>query len=146
MKAKLLLATAGALSLFQLSAKDQQRPNVLLIYTDDHRYTGIHALGGEDVKTPVLDELAHSGVIFDNAFLQGAFSGATSMPSRAMLMTGRNLFEIEGAGHNIPKDHTTIGEVLMSSGYHAHHVGKWHQDSKSLSRSYNSGGKVVGMP
>ncbi len=128
------------------AAQPTKRPNVLLIYTDDHRYSGIHALAGEAVQTPVLDELANSGVIFDNAYLQGAFAGATSMPSRAMLMTGRNLFEIDGTGHNIPVNQTTIGEALMSEGYHSHHVGKWHQDHKSLSRSYNSGGKVCGTP
>lgn len=143
---KLLLTTMGVASVISLQAKTTDKPNILLIYTDDHRYTGIHALGGEDVKTPTFDALANSGVVFEHAYLQGAFAGATSMPSRAMLMTGRNLFELDGAGHNIPTNQTTIGEALMGAGYYAYHIGKWHQDTKSLARSYNGGAKVVGMP
>ena len=62
------------------------------------------------------------------------------------LLTGRGLFKLEGTGHTIPNNHTTMGEAFMSSGYYAHHVGKWHQDLKSLARSFNSGGKVCGKP
>ena len=127
-----------------LYAANNKKPNVLLIYTDDHRYSGVHALGGEDVQTPNLDKLANSGVVFENTHLMGAFTGATSVPSRAMLITGRNLFQIDGVGHFVPPTHTTIGEAFQQAGYHAHHVGKWHQDHATLSRSYNSGGKVSG--
>ena len=63
-----------------------------------------------------------------------------------MLLTGRNLFELEGAGHTIPPEHTMMGEVFMQAGYHAYHVGKWHQDFQSLARSANDGAKVAGKP
>lgn len=122
------------------------QPNVLIIYTDDHRYTGVHALGKQAVKTPHLDRLAHTGVAFTNAYLMGSFSGATCIPSRAMLHTGRNLFQLEGNGYNMPPEHTTMGEAFMGAGYSAHFVGKWHQDMKSLARSFHSGGKVSGKP
>lgn len=118
----------------------------MVIYTDDHRYTGVHALGGEQLQTPHLDSLAADGIAFTKAYLMGSFSGATCIPSRAMLLTGRNLFGLDGIGHTIPADHTTMGEVFMSAGYHAHHVGKWHQDFPSLARSFHSGAKVCGKP
>ena len=130
----------------QLQAKTNRKPNVLIIYTDDHRYTGVHALGKQPVKTPNLDKLADTGVAFTRAYLMGSFSGATCIPSRAMLHTGRNLFQLKGVGHTIPPEHTTMGEAFMQAGYHAHFVGKWHQDMKSLARSFHSGGKVVGKP
>ena len=78
-----------------VQAQKSKRPNVLVIYTDDHRYTGVHALGGQAVKTPNIDDLANTGIAFTNAYLQGSFTGATCVPSRAMLLTGRNLFQLK---------------------------------------------------
>lgn len=126
--------------------KMTKKPNVIMIYTDDHRYSGIHALGGQAVRTPYLDELVNNGIVFTNTFLQGAFLGATSVASRAMLITGRNLFTLDGVGHSIPQSHITMGEAFRKNGYHTHHIGKWHQDTKSLLRSFESGGKVSGIP
>ncbi|MGI9242243.1 MAG: sulfatase-like hydrolase/transferase, partial [Verrucomicrobiales bacterium] len=135
----LLLITTGISHL-------QAKPNVLVIYTDDHRYTGVHALGGQPVQTPHLDELVAGGIGFTRAYLMGSFTGATCVPSRAMLLTGRNLFQLHGEGRTLPVAHTTLGETMMGAGYHAHFVGKWHQDFPSLARSFTSGEKVVGKP
>ena len=131
----------------QLQAQKNSKPNVLLIYTDDHRYTGVHALGGEAVRTPNLDQLAFEGIAFTNAYLQGAFTGATCVPSRAMLLTGRNLFQLGGRqGREITQDHKTMGEAFMEAGYYAYHVGKWHQNTDVLARSFHSGAKLCGLP
>jgi arylsulfatase A-like enzyme len=128
----------------QLFAQQKsKKPNVLLIYTDDHRYSGVHALGGQDVKTPNIDKLANEGLIFTNTYLMGAYNGGTCMPSRAQLLTGRKLFDLEGIGRVIPKEHTAIGEVFLNAGYNSHIVGKWHQDNQSLGRMFNSGGSIM---
>ncbi|WP_245987113.1 sulfatase-like hydrolase/transferase [Maribacter vaceletii] len=145
MKKIILLSVLVFLSI-QLKAQKETKPNVLVIYTDDHRYSGVHALGGEAVKTPNLDNLAHDGIAFTKAYLMGSFSGATCVPSRAMLLTGRNVFQLQGRGFDIPKEHTTMGEMFKKEGYHAHHVGKWHQDFGSLSRSFDTGDKLCGKP
>jgi arylsulfatase A-like enzyme len=146
MKRTAVILMLALLTCLQLQAKKISKPNVLVIYTDDHRYTGVHALGGEAVKTPNLDKLADRGIAFTNTYLMGSFSGATCKPSRAMLHTGRDLFKLDGTAHNLPTSHTTIGEAFMNSGYHAHFIGKWHNDFKSLARSFNSGGKLCGKP
>lgn len=117
---------------------------MLVIHTDDHRYTGVHALGGQALKTPYLDDLAKNGIAFTQAYLMGSFSGATCIPSRAMLLTGRDLFQLDGMGHTIPTTHTMMGEAFMQAGYYAYHVGKWHQGFPSLARSFHSGAKVAG--
>ncbi|MDN5211815.1 sulfatase-like hydrolase/transferase [Fulvivirgaceae bacterium BMA12] len=122
----------------------KNNPNVLLIYTDDHRFSGIHALGKQQVQTPHMDELANQGIAFTNTYLMGSFSGATCIPSRAMLLTGKQLFELEGRGGTIPAEHTTIGETFQQAGYHTHIIGKWHQDNRSLSRSFDTGEKIMG--
>ncbi|MBA6316131.1 sulfatase-like hydrolase/transferase [Cellulophaga baltica] len=119
-------------------------PNVLVIYTDDHRYSGIHALGGMEVQTPNMDALAKNGVVFTNTYLMGAFTGATCVASRAMLLTGTNVFQLQGAGHTIPEKNTTIGETFKNVGYNTHIIGKWHQDGASLKRSFTSGDKIMG--
>ncbi len=131
---------------FLAKAQISPKPNVLVIYTDDHRYTGVHALGGQALRTPTLDRLAAEGIAFTNAYLQGSFLGATCVPSRAMLLSGRNLFQLEGPGRNIPKEHKTMGEAFMDAGYYAYHVGKWHQDASVLARSFHNGAKLCGMP
>lgn len=127
-----------------IASTQKNKPNVLLIYTDDHRYSGVHALGKQQVQTPNLDALAKEGIVFKNTYLMGSFSGATCIPSRAMLLTGRQLFKLKEQGHTIPEEHRTIGETFQQAGYHTHIVGKWHQDNASLVRSFHTGEKIMG--
>jgi len=119
----------------QSYAQTNTRPNVVVIYTDDHRYSAVHALSGQPVKTPNIDRLAKEGVVFTHTFLQGSFTGATCVPSRAMLLTGRGLFDLKEVGRQLPPEHKTIGEVFQGQGYNSYIVGKWHQDKASLARS-----------
>ncbi len=146
-----LLMFAPSLSLFaglgsdKGKSKAKGKPNVLVIYTDDHRFTGVHSLGGMQVITPNIDELATRGVAFTSAYLMGAFSGATCVPSRAMLLSGRPVFALDGTGHSIPEQHTTMGEAFGQAGYLTHIIGKWHQDRNSLARSFESGGPMMGL-
>jgi len=122
----------------------KEKPNILVIYTDDHRFSGVHELSGMQVKTPNIDSLVKNGISFSKGYLMGAFSGATCVPSRAMLLTGRNVFELEGIGEIIPPEHTTMGETFKVNGYHSQIVGKWHQDQSSLIRSFDAGEKIIG--
>ncbi|WP_366183770.1 sulfatase-like hydrolase/transferase [Flavobacterium ovatum] len=140
-----------ALAAFQLVSfgtmaqkNKNKKPNVLIIFTDDHRFSGIHALAGMDVKTPNLDALVKDGIAFNNAYLMGAFTGATCVASRAMLLTGRNVFELDGIGHDVPETHTTFGEAFQKQGYNTEVIGKWHQDGETLKRSFTSGEKIMG--
>ncbi|MDV7185882.1 sulfatase-like hydrolase/transferase [Lutibacter sp. TH_r2] len=138
----LLLAVVNSTQLF--SQKRSKKPNVLVIYTDDHRYTGVHALGNMAVKTPNIDALVHEGIAFTNTYLMGSFSGATCMPSRAMLHTGRQLFNLKAQGRHIPTTDTTMGEAFQKAGYTSHIVGKWHQGNPSLNRSFDTGDNIMG--
>ena len=150
-QAAILRVLRGTLLCLSLSAwlgagRASERPNVLLIYTDDHRYTGVHALGGMPVATPNLDQLAADGIVFTHTYLMGAFHGATCVPSRAMLNTGRQLFTLGGkAGQTLPTGHTTIGEAFRQAGYQSYIIGKWHQDRASLARSFEGGATLMGL-
>jgi len=121
------------------------KPNVILILTDDQRFNTIAALGNKEIETPNFDKLVEQGISFTQAHIMGGTHAAVCMPSRAMLMTGKSLFTLERQGAIIPASHTTIGELFQSEGYITCHVGKWHNDSKSHSRSFTTARKIFGM-
>ena len=113
-----------------------ERPNIMIILTDDSGYSDIGCYGGE-IDTPNIDALARNGMRFRNFYNNGRCS-----PTRASLMTGRDS-AIAGFGAgtlggwkreiNMPAyrarlsaDLPTIAEVLKTSGYQTMMVGKWH--------------------
>ncbi|MEZ6038453.1 MAG: sulfatase [Planctomycetota bacterium] len=102
-----------------------QRPNLLLVVTDDQRFDQMGCAGHPVLETPVMDRLAASGVRFDNAFVSTAICAA----SRASILTGRR----EGRhGYTfgtepMPKalaDQTYL-RLLTDAGYRTGFVGKW---------------------
>jgi len=119
-------------------AVDAQRPNVLLIFTDDQRYDTIAALGNPQIQTPQLDRLAARGTAFTHAFIQGGTSGAVCVASRMMLMTGRWI------GHcreHLP-DEPLWPATFAAAGYDTWMCGKWHNGAPSLARAFRGGGPV----
>jgi arylsulfatase A-like enzyme len=123
----------------------KNRPNILVILTDDQRFDTIHALGNQQIATPHLDRLVCEGTTFTHACIMGGTNPAVCMPSRAMLLTGRYLFRLQGDGNTIPAEHTTMPETLRTAGYRTHHIGKWHQDRASFQRSYDSAARIFGF-
>ncbi|MHC4671605.1 MAG: sulfatase-like hydrolase/transferase [Planctomycetota bacterium] len=119
-----------------------KRPNILFLFTDDQRFDTIAALGNSEIKTPNMDKLVRSGMTFTHAHIMGSMSGAVCMPSRAMLMTGRTLFHLQGAGNKIPLGHKTLPEVLRKAGYNTFGTGKWHNGTDVYARSFTNGGKI----
>ena len=87
---------AGSILLNQSLGQDTppRRPNVLLIVSDNQRPDTIAALGNKHIRTPNLDRLVNEGFVFNNAYFMGSTTGATCLPSRTMLMTGRTLFRV----------------------------------------------------
>ena len=108
------------------------KPNILFLFADDQRADTIAALGNPIIKTPSLDRLAHRGLAFDRAYMQGGFNGATCVPSRAMLLSGRNLFHID---EKLMRD-ATWPEAFGKAGYTTFVSGKWHNGDASLVRSF----------
>lgn len=117
-------------------------PNILFILTDDQRFDTIRALGNQQIHTPNMDQLVGRGTVFTHACIPGGTSPAVCMPSRAMIHTGRGLFEIDGQGASIPDAHTTLGQCLGHSGYETFGTGKWHNGCASFARSFTRGGEI----
>jgi len=103
------------------------KPNIIVIFTDDHGWPDIGAAGiYDDLKTPHLDALAASGVRATSGYV----TAPQCVPSRAGLLAGRsqNRFGVESNG--MPLDgfnaQLTIAERLKKAGYATGQVGKWH--------------------
>jgi len=118
------------------------KPNVLFLFTDDQRFDTIRALGNRQIHTPNLDYLVRNGIAFTNAYIMGGTCGAVCMPSRAMMLTGRTLFRIEGEGQRIPTEHTMMPELFRQAGYATFGTGKWHNGTASYARAFTHGAEI----
>lgn len=140
----LCLGTVAMAHPVALSSCKRAKPlNVLVLFTDDQRFDTIRALGNHSIHTPNLDTLVHKGTSFTNAYIMGGTSGAVCMPSRAMLLTGRGLFHIEGTGRTIPEDHVMMPELFRKHGYKTFGIGKWHNGREAFARSFSDGAEIM---
>lgn len=121
-----------------------KRPNFIFLFADDQRADTIGAHGNPHIKTPNLDRLADQGFSFRENYCAGSFSGAVCVASRAMLMTGKQWMQLP---KNNPGNGWADATILPSDlaergGYHSHIIGKWHNGTKTLHRSFTSGSSV----
>ncbi|WP_152269228.1 sulfatase-like hydrolase/transferase [Agriterribacter humi] len=148
MAEKLIITVLVFLSVFIpfKAIKAQQpvttKPNVIVIITDDQHYRTIRALGNKEIITPNMDKLVKGGTAFTQAHIQGGLSGAICCPSRAMLLTSKNLFSLHEDGQYIPVSDITFPELFRSNGYITFETGKWHQDKGSFNRSFALGDNI----
>lgn len=127
----ILIALTGFSSVYAKGEK----PNVIVIFTDDQGSIDLNCYGAKDLKTPNLDKLASEGVRFTQ-FYAGS---SVCSPSRATLLTGKtNLkaglpgnvpvpeYQKEKGKTGLPTEQVTMAEMLKANGYYTALVGKWH--------------------
>lgn len=135
----LALVLLASLSSVLLGAK----PNILLIYSDDHGWADLGAQGvNGEIRTPQLDRLASDGV----RFTRGYVSAPQCVPSRAGVLTGRyqQRFGVEDNNKGpMPLEELTIAERLKAAGYRTGQVGKWHLDLRSKGAGEKDRGPLV---
>jgi len=134
-------------------AKTKKQPNLLIIFTDEHRRQALEfwqqpeyrgAINGtsDPVKTPTLDKLASEGVVFTQAMS----THPVCSPQRAMLLSG--MFPIqngiwknchENSPTNLKEDLECYTDVLYKNGYNTAYFGKchWIKPTKVFDQNYN---------
>ncbi|MEM8524411.1 MAG: arylsulfatase [Bacteroidota bacterium] len=103
-----------------------QKPNIILIMTDDQGYGEIGVHGNKNIQTPHLDQLSRESINFSNFHV-----GTTCAPTRAGLMSGVNCNRT-GTWHTVigrsflSTHFPTIAKYLKDDGYQTAIFGKWH--------------------
>lgn len=106
----------------------EEKPNIIIIYTDDVGYADIGVYGAVGVATPSIDQLANEGIMFTDAHC----SASTCTPSRYSLLTGSYAFRnkaqvLKGdAPLLIDPETPTLPDMLRKNGYRTGVIGKWH--------------------
>ena len=106
---------------------NQQRPNIVFIFTDDHAPNAIGAYNGwlKSVNpTPEIDKLAAQGMLFENSFCTNSICG----PSRAVIQTGKHshINGFRDNGSRFDWDQQTFPKLLQAAGYETAVFGKTH--------------------
>ncbi|MCK4749976.1 MAG: sulfatase-like hydrolase/transferase, partial [Bacteroidales bacterium] len=108
----------------------QEKPNVIVIYTDDQGSVDLNCYGSRDLTTPNMDAIVQGGVMFTQFYASPICS-----PSRASLLTGKtpqragvpgNVGALRGQGSGLPPAEYTMAEMFKDAGYKTAHIGKWH--------------------
>ncbi|MDR8390385.1 sulfatase [Aliifodinibius sp. S!AR15-10] len=129
-----VIASALVLNVDVMAQNDgSDRPNIVIIFTDDMGYGDAGVYGHPTIRTPNLDRMAEEGMKFTQFYT----AASVCTPSRAGLLTGRLpvrsgmmseefrvLFPFSAKG--IPPEEVTIAEALKEQGYTTAAVGKWH--------------------
>ncbi len=98
----------------------EQKPNVVLIMSDDLGYECLGCYGGTSYKTPNLDRLAATGLRFNHAYSQPLCT-----PTRVQLMTGQYNFRNWKAFGVLDPSEKTFGHMMQDAGYKTCISGKW---------------------
>jgi arylsulfatase A-like enzyme len=101
-----------------------ERPNIILVFSDQQRWDTLGCYGQQLDVTPNLDRIAAEGVRFENAFTCQPVCG----PARSCLQTGKYATETGCYRNNIalPLDAKTIAHYLGDVNYEVAYIGKWH--------------------
>jgi len=113
----LLLAAGGARA---------DRPNIVVILTDDQGWGDLSVHGNKNLSTPRIDSLARDGAMFHRFYVCPVCS-----PTRAEFLTGRyhprgGVYSTSAGGERLDLDEMTIGDTFKAAGYATGAFGKWH--------------------
>jgi arylsulfatase A-like enzyme len=118
------------------------KPNIVIITTDQQRFDALGVMDNPIIKTPNLDALAREGALFETAVTPSPLC----MPARACLVTGLpasklGIMENETPQSGYQKD--TIPSQLHSAGYWCQAIGKMHFSNKPYDQSYGMDNMIL---
>ncbi len=103
---------------------NESLPNVVLLLGDDHGWDETGYNGHPFLKTPVLDEMARTGVQMNRFYS----ASPVCSPTRGSILTGRhpNRYGTFTPGFSIRPEEISIAQLMQAKGYATAHFGKWH--------------------
>lgn len=119
-----------AVLLFGTVGRAAERPNVVVILTDDQGWGDLSLNGNTNLRTPHIDSIGTGGARFERFFVQPVCS-----PTRAEFLTGRyhprgGVRDVSTGGERLNLDESTIAETFRTAGYKTACFGKWHNGSQ----------------
>ena len=132
----LIMFLMGLLNVGHNFAQTSKRPNILVIFSDDHTNQSISAYGSKLMQTPNIDKIAKQGAIFKNTFVTNSICA----PSRAVLLTGK-YSHISGlidnrANRNFDGSQVQVQKLLGQANYQTAWIGKWHLQTLPVGFDY----------
>ncbi len=126
MKKSLLFSLCFVVSSVVCKSAFAEKPNVVILLSDDQGWGDFSLHGNKDIATPHIDSLARDGVQFDRFFVCPVCS-----PTRAEFLTGRyhvrgGVYSTSAGGERLDLDEKTIADTFRAAGYATGAFGKWH--------------------
>lgn len=133
------MVVATAMLVAPISASRAERPNVILIMTDDQGGWDLSCMGNPVLKTPNIDRLAEGGMKMERFYVSPVCT-----PTRSCLMTGRYNYRTRAIDTYVGRAmmdpaEVTIAEVLRDAGYATGIFGKWHLGDNYPMRAMDQG-------
>ncbi len=122
----ILTAAAAAAIVPPVFSRDWEKPNVVIVITDDQGYGDLAFTGNPAIKTPTIDKLRDQGTLLNNFHVD-----PTCAPTRSALMTGRYSDRV-GVWHTVQgrsmlrRREITMADIFTQNGYATGMFGKWH--------------------
>ncbi len=126
---------------------DLQKPNILFVFTDQQTISAMSCSGNSYLKTPALDELASTGVRFEQSYC----AAPVCSPSRSSIITSRMPHEtgfnynVSPVGNSYAIKFKNMGEIFRDAGYQTVWGGKWHLPESYPLRSKSTYDSIPGF-
>jgi len=136
---EIIFAIAAGILIVGCSPKTDERPNIILVVTDDQGYGDMGYHGNNTIKTPQLDNFASESTEFTQFYASPACA-----PTRASLMTGRynyrtGAIHTSRGGAKMHAEEQTLAELFTDAGYRTGIFGKWHLGDNYPMRAMDQG-------